>query len=198
MLEHSLRKFRTAIYLSEQVLKDCQNCNDHKSKLAAQMAVVSLQDEWASFVREIIFSSATGRASTTSGQKISCPSPVHNETDFLQRLGLSPTDREPNWHVAQTAITKLRAFNPSNFRSVAANLGSTTSPEKFMRDYRNFVVHKYRNTAQRLTANSEFVRLGYSGNLTELIFGVKAGGLRIYEDWIRRFDIIASLCVRDP
>jgi hypothetical protein len=116
-----------------------------------QMIIVRLQDYWANFVRQLVVLSASGNGHTTSGSSVASAHGLTSVRGVEAWLAPhTPPAREPDWHVAQTSLRLARLLGISNFRNVSAALGSVTSPEANIRIYRNYIVHRNKDTADRL------------------------------------------------
>ena len=100
--------------------------------------------------------------------------------------------REPDWHVTQVSLNLAAQLNISNFRNVSAALGSTTSPEGNVRTYRNYIVHRNQDTASRLRVNIRTQGLS-PRRLNSLPDEFVTGGLRLFDMWVRDFQVVARV-----
>ncbi|UWR17533.1 hypothetical protein [Sulfitobacter pontiacus] len=170
-----------------------QELNTRTLEHSVQMMSVVLQDCWAQFVRGLIVSSASGRAVSSNGSSIVGSHTLGNVIKVEQWLVLNrPQNRDVDWHVTAISLhwaTRLKIPNKSD---VASALGSTNSPESELRAYRNFIVHRCKDTALRAQQNVSLSSYGHS-NLQEVPMLHVTGGARVFEDWLRRFQLVATV-----
>ena len=160
---------------------------------AAQMLSVVLQDSWAQFVRGLIVSSASGKAISTNGLNIVGPHSKGNVANVEKWLIANRSgNRDLDWHVSSIALYYAKQLNIPNRIDVASALGSTNSPEAELRVYRNFIVHRCKDTAAKIYQHSSLSTYRYT-HLQEIPMLHATGGGRVYEHWIQRFQLVASV-----
>ncbi len=160
---------------------------------SVQMMSVVLQDCWAQFVRGLIVSSASGRAVSSNGSSIIGSHTLGNMTNVEKWLILNrPQNRDVDWHVTEISVKWATKLNIPNKSDVASALGSTNSPETELRAYRNFIVHRCKDTAVKAQQNVTLSSYGYS-NLQEIPMLHVTGGARVFEDWLQRFQLVATV-----
>jgi len=196
MLSPNLNRFLKASYRYREdflSLKTDPSTATREDAYFAQIIIVRFQDSWGQFVRGLVVSSSSGLAQTISGRQISSGLSFHGtaqvENWLLQNRG---TNREPDWHVSDVALRYANRLRPSNFSDISSAIGSVNSPEKAMRDYRNFVVHRNKSTADRVRINPE-LRAFSANELQMLPFAWSTGGIAVFEDWLRRFELVARV-----
>lgn len=197
MLQFSFHKFlkQSEILLGEFKLAEelpsslKVNLQDH----CQQMVVVRLQDSWATFIKSLILNSASGRAETLSGDKVSSSHAFRSYSEaYTWVMSEHRGSGEPDWHVADNSLRWCRLLCLSNTREIANALGAANSPEKLIRDYRNFIVHRCNHTSNRLkdTLRNQNIRHETLQNLPNEFI---TGGVPRFENWVRRLQLIAKL-----
>ncbi len=198
MLEKNLRLFLSKTAQLNTIFCRTLNCTvtgDPIAKAyAREMMVVRLQDHWARFVRELIVLSASGRAYTASGLSIPSTMGFTGVNDVRTWLVAQRPNRnrELDWHVSQIATNWSQRLGINNQRTVIAALGSTNSPEQQVRVYRNFIVHRTQETANRLQVeNFRHNRTPPKLSATPELW--TSGGIFLFTRWIRDFQLVARV-----
>lgn len=196
MLELNLKRFlKHSSMLGRdfsQVISDTE-LDQRTAQHSIHMMSVVLQDTWAQFVRGLIVSSASGKAISITGQLIT----GHNTHQTLANveqwlIDNRPSNRDVDWHVSDISLRWARNLAIPNLTDVVGAIGSITSPENELRSYRNFIVHRCKDTAEKARLNSDLRRYNYS-SLQEIPVLYVTGGSRVFEDWIRRFQMVATV-----
>ena len=158
-----------------------------------QMIIVRLQDEWGHFVRNLILHSASGLGKTLSSTGVSSSIGFNGYAAVNTWIKCNrPTSRDPDWHVANISIEWAKKLKLSNYSDISAALGSTNSPETEIRLYRNFIVHRYDETAKKLR-----VHLQGSGRkvsqLSALPLELTPGGSTLFQSWVANIELVARV-----
>jgi len=196
MLSNNLVRFQKASFLLTQEFQRSKSVLANDTRLrnhAFQMAIVRLQDSWAQFVRGLITLSASGHALTVGGSNVSSSHGFTGLADVETWLTANrSSNRDPDWHVSTISISYARKLGVSNYSTISGAIGSSNSPEQDMRNYRNFVVHRNRETATKLksTLPNRFRSLPDLGLLPLQIL---SGGVPIFDDWVRRSELVAKV-----
>ena len=198
MLEKNLLRFmsKTAILDTtfQSIGSTCAISDPLAGASAREMLVVRLQDYWAQFVRELIVLSASGRAVTSSGVRLPARRGFSRTGEVRSWLAANRPNpnRDLDWHVASTSVHWSQRIGIANHTTVTAALGSTNSPEEQVRIYRNFVVHRTKETAERLRRDN-FRRNLAPRSLSSLPLEVTAGGVPIFARWVKDFQLVAKV-----
>lgn len=160
---------------------------------SVQMMSVVLQDTWSQFVRGLIVGSASGKAVSANGSDIAGPHTKGSVANVEQWLVTNrKSGRDLDWHVTAVSLYWAKELEIPNRSDVTSALGSTNSPETELRAYRNFIVHRCKDTAVKAHQNLSLRTYGYA-SLQEIPTLHVAGGNRVFEDWVQRFQLVASV-----
>ena len=196
MLAENLNRFLKQSSTLDQDFKRATsdpNLDIRTMQHSVQMMTVVLQDSWSQFVRGLIVSSASGKAVSTNGSNIVGFHTLGSVTKVEQWLAANcAQSRGPEWHVTAISLGWAAKLKIPNKSDVISALGSTNSPETELRTYRNFIVHRCRLTAKKAHLNASLRAYAYE-DLQEIPILHVTGGKRVFEDWVRRFQLVASV-----
>jgi hypothetical protein len=173
----------------------------------SEYCLVSLQDSWNRFTRDLVLRSALGNAVTATGRSLPPPGgrPIR-QVDAMDQLrrnwptgGVKPAWWEPRWFNvddANKAITILRIANSGN---VTAAIGSSTNPWNEVRMVRNFVAHRLPSTAREAASVASLVAVNKWRQPRDIILATAPGAFpsdSVYEVWCRRLVAVAHAAVQ--
>lgn len=198
MLQENLRRFLSKSQQLDMAFNGVSTASLGLSTLiqdsAKEMLVVRLQDFWSQFVRELIVLSASGQAETSSGTPLPATMGFTGVGDVRTWLVANrpSRNRDLDWHVAATSTHWSQRIGIANHSTVTAAIGSTNSPEEQVRIYRNFIVHRTKETADRLRRENH--RRGLSpSSLAMLPSETMSGGIPLFTRWVLDFQLVAKV-----
>jgi hypothetical protein len=177
-------------WLREEFLAASASRRTRREQLAAEMAVIRLQDAWARFCRELIIMSASGNSVTLNGSVV--PAVIRKRSDVVPALLATYKKRrqyEPKWERAVDCIDAATRLKVANLGTLAAALGSTNSPADEIRHIRNFYAHRRQGAAARALSCNVF-----SGT-RPIVFDLaayKSAGERHIDYWTTGLVLVAT------
>lgn len=170
-----------------------------EASVFAEYCVVQLQDSWNRFIRDVIFSSATGRAVRGDGTPV-LPGPCGplRQEPVLQHLranwprGRKPVYWEPNWYSVTDVNHVVDVLQMSNGDDIKTAIGASTNPIEEVRPIRNFCAHRGAGTAGRLGSASRSWGPPTWRRPEDLILHRPLGLESQFEAWCRSFALVAG------
>lgn len=146
--EQILYCFRLALSKAAQTGKSCMVISPYSQ----EMCVIRLQDAWGRFCRELVISSASDRPTNIRGQAIKRAPAIQHRSHVIPTLISSYPNRsrEPNWYVPLECIDAAKKLRVANLAEISAGIGATPSPADDLRQIRNFMAHRGKETADKV------------------------------------------------
>lgn len=190
-----------AAFAAVDVAPACAEPHRHNREWCA----VYLNDSWQRFCRRLVLSSAVLEPVSLSG-KIVRPVPglrSQRETLAALRRVLAPKRPafwEPRWHDAIEAGRAVRVLGVSNASQIIAALGSTPSPAADLNTVRNFIAHRNRDTAGKLSSVLLKYRVATvtgssSRAVVDMLLVQPMSGDPCFVGWCNQLEGIATACV---
>lgn len=176
----------------------------HRANLSTEIndySVVALQDAWTRFVRDLILSSATGRARgrDSAAGLASCIGPGKHgplaEAESLQILQATWGKKrkgplwEPHWYDQQESARAVRLLDLQNATIITGGLGAITNPIEELRCVRNFAAHRGRQAARSIEMVHGPRR--HWRRLSRIVESPRASGTQLHQ-WVGQFCAVAA------
>ena len=179
------------LYRAKVSFQDDQTGTEVSTKLDRLIVyhAVSLHDDWARIMRMVVYGMALSHSRTLSGASCGSSLNLRSLSDVAERLEYEGVNsRARSWHIAGEVIGITRTLHIENRGGFAAAVGSSSSPEPTLRDYRNYVVHRNGHTYAKL--RRRMVRQGYFGEPVRFPMMRQAGGVTLFEEWVSLLEIV--------
>lgn len=168
-----------------------------QARLAAEMCVMRLDDAWARFCRELVILSAGCAPLTVAGLRVPRAAGISARREVIPRLFAISRgfNREPDWGTTDKCLDAARRLQIVNFSTIAAALGATVSPAHDVRQFRNFLAHRYIGTVDRIKQRA-YYQSALRIQIDQLPMQLVPPGVTLMENWITRFRLVAAAAIQ--
>ena len=167
------------------------------------MCAVRLQDAWARFCAEVVVLSALKKPITRNGQRLPRSSSVKSEEDVKRVVWAMsfpkrpmPPTWEPGWHRPQIVLDLALKLQLVNYAQIQAGVSLMRSPLEDLRQVRNFLVHRGRNTGLTVRTLSAKQGLALSGRARDIMAQRVVPGVSVFERWVSDLRSMADVATQ--
>ncbi|MGH8623929.1 MAG: hypothetical protein ACREYC_01185 [Gammaproteobacteria bacterium] len=162
-------------------------------------AVISLYSEWEEFSKKLMMTSAFLKPVTTSGLIVPRAPGIRSEQDFRAQIAVFYKRPGQNFAVAWGTPSKFirlsLGLQLDNRNTLAAAMGSSTSPAENLRVYRNFLAHRNPGTALQVRNLFPQIPLTAEAVIAWLAM-LLPGGRSQFGVWCEDLSDVARACIR--
>ena len=161
------------------------------------LLVVTLQNQWAAFCRDLLKHSISGNGPTLGGtalHPINLPDEAQDHDGYLKstanRIGKELFNNHgfPIWHNPEFVIRVARELQPSNHDALALGISSSASLRN-LNILRNFIIHGGDRKVEYEKLLNEYGKSGVSP--AAFLAHETSSGTNLFEDWLNEI-ILAS------
>ena len=172
-----------------------KSSHPERAEAMIKCVIIEAQDSWSLACRQIVLTSASGRAISRKGQTIARSSSATGGISAIDYLRLNWATKkmgnnwEPDWFIPANAIRAASILGVSNTPQITSGLGAAIVHD-YLRAARNVVAHSLPNTWAKLRAIEASISVGTFLAPTEFVTVINPRtGKRFIFVWLEELEI---------